>query len=110
MTRERVLGTSAVGVLIIMTAMLARTPPRGGRLDLPGTSRAERLESAARSLRHEVRQFAAEQRGSFAADLDALDFTVEHDYVAVFSRIRADSFICSMPGVVRQRAGNLWDR
>ena len=93
MTRERVLGTSAVAVLLIMTAMLARTPPRGGRLDLPGTSRAERFESAARSLQHEVIRFAAEQqkfhavRLSFAADLGELDFTLEHDYVAVVVRM-----------------------
>ncbi len=98
MTRERVLGTSALAVLLIMTAMLARTPPRGGRLDLPGTSRAERLESAARSLRHEVRQFAAEQRGSFAADVDELDFTFEHDYVAVVVQM-ADSLGWTAVGV-----------
>ena len=98
MTRERVLGMSAVAVLLIMTAMLARTPARGGRLDLPGTRRAERLESAARSLRHQVRQFAAEQRGSFAADLNELDFTVERDYVAVVGQI-ADSLGWTAVGV-----------
>ena len=98
MTRERVLDTSAVVVLVILTAMLARTPARGGRLDLPGTSRAERLESAARSLRHEVRQFAAEQRGSFAADLNELDFTLEHDYVAVVAQM-ADSLGWTAVGV-----------
>ncbi len=104
MTRERVLDTSAVAVLLILTAMLARTPARGGRLDLPGTSRAERLESAARSLRHEVMQFAAEQqkfhavRRAFAADLSELDFTVEHDYLALVVQM-ADSLGWTAAGV-----------
>ena len=98
MTRERVLGMSALAILLIMTAMLARTSARGGQFDLPGTRRAERLESAARSLRHEVRQFAWKPRGSFAADLNELDFTVEHDYVAVVLQI-ADSLGWTAVGV-----------
>ena len=104
MTRERALGMSAVAVLLIMTAMLARTPPRGGRLDLPGTPRAERLRSAARSLQHELGQFVAEQqkfraiRRSFATDLNELDFTSEHDYLAMVVQT-ADSLGWTAVGV-----------